>query len=103
MKHKIILGKLFPLDIHDILNHTTTVVAEWYSLGVWLSTPHHVLEEIRANNPQNIVACKEQMLLRWMNSHSLATPSCWWSLLKAIKGMGENLIAQKIENNYGKF
>ena len=65
--------------------------------------PCNVLEEIRANNPHNIVACKEQMLLRWMNSDSLTTPSCWWSLVKAIKGIGNNLIARKIEIDNGEF
>ena len=62
----------------------------------------HVLDEIRANNPQDVVACKEQMISRWMNNDSLASPHCWWSLVKALKGMGENGIARKIENEHGK-
>ena len=65
--------------------------------------PSHILEEIRANNPHNIVACKEQMISKWMDRDLQATPSCWWSLVKAIKGLGKNLIAKKIEDDYSKY
>ena len=61
------------------------------------------MAEIRANCPHNIVACKEQMISRWMDKDSLATPSCWWSLVKAAKGMDENRIVQQIQNDHGKF
>ena len=97
-----ILGQLFPLSISDVLSYITTIVSNWHSLGVWLHMSCHVLEEIRTNNPQDVVACKEQMISRWMNNDSLASPHCWWSLVKALKGMGENGIARKIENEHGK-
>ena len=52
-------GRLFPLKTSDILSHITTIVAEWHSLGIHLNMPYHVIEEIQANNPRDIVACKE--------------------------------------------
>ena len=61
-----------------------------------------VLDEISANNPQDVVACKEQMILRWMSRDSLATPSCWWMLVKAIERMGHNLVAKQIKKMQGK-
>ena len=96
------LGRFFPLNIADILNYITIIVDNWEALGTQLSIPHHILAEIRANNPHNIVDCKEQMISKWVDSESLATPTCWWSLVKAAKDMNENLIAQQIENDHGK-
>ena len=95
-------GQLFPLKICDILTHITSIVTEWHTLGIHLHLPSHVLGEIRANNPNNVIACKEQMISKWMDSESLASPSCWWSLVKATKGLGKNLIARKIEDDYGE-
>ena len=96
-------GQLFPIKISDILTLITTIVTEWHSLGIYLQMPRHILEEIRADNPHNIVACKEQMISKWMDRESLVTPCCWWSLLlKAVRELGNNLIAKKIEEKYGK-
>ena len=95
-------GRLFPLKISDILSHITTIVAEWHSLGIHLNMPYHVIEEIQANNPRDIVACKEQMISKWMDRDLQAIPSCWWSLVKTIKDLGKNLIAKNIEDKYGK-
>ena len=75
----------------------------WEALGTQLSIPHYILVEIRANNPHNIVASKEQMILKWMDSESLAAPACWWSLVKAAKDMDENVVAQQIKNDHSKF
>ena len=94
--------QLFPLKISDILSHVKSVVTEWHSLGIHLNMPYHILEGIRANNPHNILACKEQMISKWMDEESLATPSCWWSLLKAVKTLGKNLIANNIEEKHGE-
>lgn len=62
-----------------------------------------VLNEISANNPRDIVACKEQMMSRWMSRDSMATPPCWWMLVKAIERMGKNLVAKRIKKVHGKF
>ena len=72
-------------------------------MGTQLNLPHHILVEIRVNNPRNVVACKKQMISGWMASESLATPACWWSLVEAAKDMDENVIAQNIENDHSKF
>lgn len=95
-------GQLFPFKISDILSYITTIVIEWHSLGIHLNMPCHILEEIRANNPHNIIGCKEQMISKWMDYESLAAPSCWWLLLKAIKSLGKNLIAKNIEEKHGR-
>ena len=96
-------GQLFAIKVSDILTLITTIVTEWHSLGIYLQMPCHILEEIRANNPHNIVACKEQMISKWMDGNSLATPICWWSLVKAIRDMDENIIAQKIKMDHSEF
>ena len=64
---------------------------------------YYVLDEIGTNNPRDIVACKEQMMSRWISRDSLATPSCWWMLVKAIESMGKNLIVKQIKKVHGKF
>jgi hypothetical protein len=98
-----ILGQLFPISAEDILQYVVSIVENWEVLGTQLSVPQHILEEIRTNNPRNVVACKAKMISKWMNSESLATPTCWWSLVKAAKDMDENLIAQFIEKDHSKF
>ena len=84
-------------------SYIVSIVENWEVLGTQLSVPQHILEAIRANNPRNVVACKTQMISKWMDSESLATPTCWWSLVKAAKDMDKNLIAQNIENDHSKF
>ena len=96
------IDTLFPLDISDILYHIKTIVVDWRYLGICLKMQYCVLDEISANNPRDIVACKEQMISRWMSRDSLATPSCWWMLVKAIEMMGRNLIAKQIKKVHGK-
>ena len=96
------VGLFFPINIADILKYIVTIVDNWEVLGTQLNVPHHVLVEIRANNPHSIVGCKEQMISRWMDSELLTTPSCWWSLVKAAKDMNENVIVQYIENDHSK-
>ena len=98
----IIIGQLFPISTDDILKYILSIVENWEVLGTQLSLPQHILDEIRANNPRNVVACKTQMISKWMDSESLTTPICWWSLVKAAKDMDENLIAQNIENDHSK-
>ena len=96
---------MFPFSIGDILKYIVSIVENWEVLGTQLSVPQHILDEIRANNPHNVVACKTQMISKWMDSESLATPiaTCWWSLVKAVKDMDENVIAQNIENDHSKY
>ena len=96
------IGLFFPINIADILKYIVSIVENWEILGTQLSIPHHILVEIRANNPHNIVACKEQMISRWIDSESLTTPCCWWSLVKAAKDMDENVIVQRIKTNHSK-
>ena len=99
-------GQLFPLKLNDIISHiaiTGGIVAEWHSVGIHLKMPSPVLEEIRANNPNNVVASRDQMISKWVSGDSMKTPSCWWSLVKAVRGMGKNGIAKNIEDNHGKF
>jgi hypothetical protein len=97
-----IVGQLFPISADDILKYIVSIVENWEELGMQLSVPQHILDEIRVNNPRNVVACKTQMISKWMDRELLATPHCWWSLVKAAKDMDENVIAQKIENDHSK-
>ena len=99
-------GQLFPLKLNDIISHITItggIVTEWHSLGIHLKMSSPVLEEIKANNPNNVVASRDQMISKWISGDSMKTPSCWWSLVKAVRGMGKNGIAKNIEDNHGKF
>ena len=101
----ILTGQLFLISTDNILKYIVSIVENWEVLGTQLSVPQHILDEIRANNPHNVVVCKTQMISKWMDSESLATPiaTCWWSLVKAVKDMDENLIAQTIENDHSKY
>ena len=99
---------MFPISTDDILKYIVIIVENWEVLGTQLSVPQHILDEIRANNPRNIVTCKTQMISNWMISNWMdcepqTTPTCWWSLVKAAKDMDENLIAQNIENDHSKY
>ena len=96
------VDQLFPLDTSDILCHIEAIVDRWRDLGIYLNMKSYVLNEISANNPRNILACKEQMVSRWMSGDTLATPSCWWMLVKAIERMGHNLVAKRIKKIQGK-
>ena len=103
VKFVLSAGQFFPINIDDILKYIVNIVDNWEVIGTQLNLPGHNLAEIRANNPHNIVACKEQMISKWMDEESLATPSCWWSLVKGAKDMDETVIAQQIEKDHSKY
>ena len=94
-------GQIFPLDINSVLNFIKTTIRDWRSVASALNLSYDVIEEISANNPQNVRACMRTMISKWMNN-STATPPSWWLLAKALKSIEQNGIVRKIRSSHGK-
>ena len=74
-------------------------VNDWQSLGLQLGLFYPRLDQIGKNNRAQIVECKTEMIADWLNRKDdvlkVGTPS--WSVLKAaLKGIGENAVAEVI-------
>jgi hypothetical protein len=91
---------LFPLDEQSVLQYIEAVVNKWYQLGINLDILYHVLQAIERNFPNDVMRCKLEMVITWLNS-SPPNPPCWWSLVKALQEMGENSSAAAITRGQG--
>ena len=72
----------------------------WYELGVQLDVPTSKLNEIRCNNPGDVYQCKLLMLQEWQRRPTLK-PS-WCTLVDALCKMEENVIAEKIAQQFSE-
>ena len=93
--------KLFPIDLKSVLHHLMNIVDEVYDLGLHLKVPYHILEANEKDFPRDVNRRKREMVKWWVNSS--LDPPCWWYLVQALKGIGHNAIASKIEASYSKF
>ena len=94
------IGQIFPIDVNDILRFIKSLIREWRSIGIGLYLSYDTLEEIAANNPQNVRGCLTTMIIKWMNTSS-AAPPCWWLLVKALKSIDQHGAVRKITSKYG--
>ena len=89
------------MGIKDLMHHLKDVVGRWYELGVQLDVQISKLNEIRCNNSSNVYQCKLLMLQEWQRRPSLK-PS-WCTLVDALCKMEENVIAEKIAQQFSEF
>ena len=96
-----------PLDIHDLGNilkllhkHGYSVV-NYYDLGLLLGLHSHTLNVIKADN-RDVRSCLRECVASWLqqadNVDSEGGPS-YESLIKALRKMGENAVADGIERD----
>ena len=83
------------------MHHLKEVVKRWYELGVQLGVQISKLDEIRCNNSGDVYQCKLLMLQEWQGRPSLK-PS-WCTLVDALCKMEENVIAEKIAQQFSEF
>ena len=82
------------------MHHLIDVVERWYELGVQLDVPISKLNEIRCNNSSDVYQCKLLMLQEWQRRPTL-NPS-WFTLVDALRKMEENVIANKIAEQFSE-
>ena len=83
------------------MHHLKDIVEHWYQLGVQLDVPISKLNEIRCNNTSDVYQCKLLMLQEWQRRPTLK-PS-WCTLVDALHKMEENVIANKIAQQFSEF
>ena len=88
------------MGIKDLMDHLTDIVERWYELGVQLDVPISKLNEIRCNNSSDVYQCKLLMLQEWQRRPTLK-PS-WCTLVDALCKMKENVIAEKIAQQFSE-
>lgn len=74
-------------------------VTEWMNLGLALGIKYPVLKTIKANAPQDLKLCLNEVIDKWLNE---CYPSSWKSLSDALRStiVGRNDVASKIEKKY---
>ena len=82
------------------MHYLKDIVIRWYELGVELDVPLNKLDEIRCNNSSDVYQCKLLMLQEWQRRPTLK-PS-WCTLVDALRKMEENVIAEKIAQQFSE-
>ena len=88
------------MGIKDLMHYLKDIVIRWYELGVELDVPLNKLDEIRCNNSSDVYQCKLLMLQEWQRRPTLK-PS-WCTLVDALHKMEENVIAEKIAQQFSE-
>ena len=88
------------MGIKDLMHYLKDIVIRWYELGVELDVPLNKLDEIRCNNSSDVYQCKLLMLQEWQRRPTLK-PS-WCTLVDALRKMEENVIAEKIAQQFSE-
>ena len=88
------------MGIKDLIRYLKDIVIRWYELGVELDVPLNKLDEIRCNNSSDVYQCKLLMLQEWQRRPTLK-PS-WCTLVDALRKMEENVIAEKIAQQFSE-
>ena len=83
-------------DFSTVFAETNTVV-EWYILGSFLNVTQDELKRIKADHPFNCRAGLLQMLSSWLKSGD----ATWFSLVHALRKMGQSDLASTIAMNKG--
>ena len=90
------------MSLKDLLQCLSSVVTEWFQLGVQLNLPFSKLRAIEraCNNGSDITKCKRLMLQEWATNPALK-PS-WCSLVDALHQLDENTVADDIAQKFSK-
>ena len=84
-----------PLNVKNVLN-ALTEVSEWHSLGIQLDILPHKLKELEEYPPHQR---KCHMIEKWLENDPNQS---WEKLLKGLKNIGHNHVAQQIRLQYQK-
>ena len=80
-----------------------TQYSDWESLGLLLGLESATLEAIKADNSGKKQACKREMLENWLDGKDQVTECggpTWRQLADCLKQLGEDSLAQVIEEQY---
>ena len=93
-------NSFFPIDFLSVHHLLKDVVDKVYRLGLELKVPYHILEELEANFPTDVVKRRRKIVKGWMcSTHH---PPCWWHLVQALKRIGMNALAEEIQREHSK-
>ena len=89
--------KLEESDIATLCNELKNI-SDWFTLGLSLGVPYHLLKEVRSNYAvEGLGACRRETLVLWLQR----TPNASWrDLAGALRQMGVNAVAKRIEQKY---
>ena len=89
--------KLEESDIATLCDELTGI-SDWFTLGLNLGVPYHLLKEVRSvYSVKGLGACRQETLVLWLQR----TPSASWrDVVGALRQMGENIVAERIEQKY---
>ena len=89
--------KLEGSDIPTLCNELSSI-SNWFTLGLNLGVPHHLLEEVRSiYSVEGLGACRRETLVLWLQRVPSAS---WRDVVEALRRMGENANAKMIELKY---
>ena len=94
-------NSLFPIKFSEVIHFLRVIVDNITELGIYLGVPYEFLESLETNFPTDINRRRREMIRWWTNSY-LDIP-CWWNLVHALRKIDENVLAEEMCSEYGKF
>ena len=96
--HTFTVGHVYPTpkQLRNILKPDTSgLAAQWYDLGTQLLTDDTVgtLDVIKANHPNDVTTCCNNMFVKWLELQPNAT---WSQLIIALGNIGRNTAAENV-------
>lgn len=92
----IITGKLFLERVASVLP------TKWKSIGLHLQLPKEIIEHIAKRHPGSPRHCYTDIFVLWRKIHSASRPVNWATLIDVLRTLGENELAQNLEDEFVK-
>lgn len=91
---------LFPgiSDIHELFDDLLELMANWFTVGVYLKVDYYILEAIQKDYRDQSKDCLRVMLAAWLRGGN-ASPVL---LVQALSEAGFVVLAKKMKVKYGE-
>ena len=87
---------IFPLDFAAIF-HLLKGMKSQYRLGISRSS----LDAIEDDFSADVEKGTKELVRVWLSSTPSLEPPCWWKLVRALRQIDENVLAEKIQMERG--
>jgi len=75
------------------------VATDWYSLGLQLGLPEHVLNVIEQDNGNDCKTCTRKMFSKWLSTNKTAD---YKGLIEGLVAINKKDIAENVSQKYCK-
>ena len=92
-------NNMFPVEFNDILDLLKHIVKDLYQLGLLFGIPRGILDALEADFPTDTSRRRRELVGVWLSS---SLDSCWWHLVRALRGIHEEVLAMEIQSKHSE-